>query len=121
MKDLKGNRIIISGLVSYKIELEELLLPIRKDIHELGGFIVGEHIQRRGVSRSRRPGGSKDLEKPLNNRTSISTGKVKELKELAKQLDCNLIIFINKLTQFQQKNLENQVEVAVKTFENMIE
>lgn len=117
MQDLKGFRIILSGLVSSKINLEELLPPIRSEIHQSGGLIVGEHIQRRGVSRSRKPGGSKDLDKPLNFRTCISSGKADELKELAKQLDCHLILFINTLTEYQQKNLEKLTEVEVRSID----
>lgn len=117
MRDLSGHRIILSGLVSSKIELEKLLKPIRSEIHQSGGLVVGEHIQRRGVSRSRKAGGSKDLEKPLNSRTYISSGKANELKELTRQLDCNLIFFINKLTESQQKNLEELTEVEIVNIE----
>lgn len=117
VRDLSGHRIILSGLVSSKIELEKLLKPIRSEIHQSGGLVVGEHIQRRGVSRSRKAGGSKDLEKPLNSRTYISSGKANELKELTRQLDCNLIFFINKLTESQQKNLEELTEVEIVNIE----
>lgn len=113
MKDLDGNRIIISGLFSSKIQLEEILNPIRIEIAQAGGFIVGEHIQRRGVSRSKGPGGSKDLDKPLSSKTYISSGKADELKELTRQLDCNLIVFINKLTKSQQNNLEELTKTEV--------
>ncbi len=114
MKNLTNRRIIISGLVSYKVNLEELLQPIRIEIEQFHGIIVREHVQRRGVSRSRKPGGSKDLDKPLNARICISSGKAEELKELVQQLNCDLIVFVSELTKSQQRNLEELTETEVR-------
>ena len=109
MNHIKGKRVIISGLVSSKVNLDQFLPPIRNQIRGLEGQIVGELIQRRGVSRSKKPGGSNKLELPLNSRTYISSGKAKELKELAEELKSDLIIFINILTDAQRDNLEKLV------------
>lgn len=75
MKELFGEKIIISGLISSKIDLNEFLIPIRKIINDNGDEIIEEFVQRRGVSRSNKPGGSKSLNLPLSNRTYISIGK----------------------------------------------
>ncbi|KXX66879.1 hypothetical protein [Flammeovirga sp. SJP92] len=121
MKSLTGYKIIISGLVSYKIDLEEYLPSIKKRITELGGEIVGQHIQRRGVSRSRKLGGSKDLNKPLSTETYISSGKVDELKEMVKQFDCDIVVFINDLTKSQINNLEKLTNTKVEIFQGQQE
>ena len=100
-------RVIISGLVSAKVKLDEFLPPVREQVKGLHGQIVGELIQRRGVSRSKKPGGSKMLDLPLSSRTYISSGKVDELKELSHELKADLIVFINDLTAKQMETLEN--------------
>jgi len=119
MNPIKGKRIIISGLVSSKINLNELLNPIRNQIILLRGLIVGEFIQRRGVSRSKKPGGSKKLHLPLHSRTYISLGKAKQLKDFTHELDSDLIFFINDLTAAQIYNLEHLVEQTILTISDL--
>lgn len=116
MNQIKGKRIIISGLISSKVNLDEYLTPIRKEIQNFNGQIVGELIQRRGISRSAKPGGSRKLDLPLNSRTYISSGKIEELKELSKAVHAELIIFINNLTISQVENIQNLIGFRVKTF-----
>lgn len=113
MDHLNGKRIIISGLVSSKLNLNEHLTPVRNEIKRLGGEIVGELVQRRGVSRSKRPRGSAKLDLPLSSRTYISTGKVDELRKIAGNLNPDIIVFINKLTDAQIVNLENLIETKI--------
>ena len=106
MIDLKEKHIIISGLVSAKLDLNEFLSPLRAKIINMGGLIVGELIQRRGVSRSKKPGGAKNMDNTLSPKTYINSGKVKELKALAEKQKCDIIIFINRLTESQKENLK---------------
>ena len=113
MKELKDKRIIISGLLSAKINIEEFLGPIRIEINESGGKIIEEFIQRRGVSRSKKAGGSDHLHLPLSGRTIISSGKAEELKELVKKSSCNLVVFVNELNSNQHKILETLVGVDI--------
>jgi len=119
MIDINGKRVIVSGLISGKLDLDSHLQPIRKKIINQGGQIVGELIQRRGVSRSKRPGGSKDLDKPLSSSTYISSGKVEELKSLAEKEKCDVIIFINELSTKQKENLNNLTSILVDDLSNM--
>lgn len=113
MKELKDKRIVISGLLSAKINTEEFLDPIRIKINESGGRIIEEFIQRRGVSRSNKPGGSKHLHLPLSGRTIISTGKAEELKELVRKSSCDLVVFVNELNSNQHEILETIIGVDV--------
>ncbi|WP_397363866.1 hypothetical protein [Olleya sp. R77988] len=113
MNQISGKKIIISGLVSLKLNLEEYLIPIRSQIINQGGKIIGELVQRRGVSRSKKPGGSKMLDLPLSSRTYISKGKIEELKKLSNNLNPDIIVFINNLTESQIQNIENLIEIKV--------
>ena len=116
MNEIRGKRIIISGLISSKLNLDEHLTPIRKEIETFNGLIVGELIQRRGISRSKRPGGSHKLNLPLSSRTYISSGKIEELKELSNTVNADLIIFINNLTINQIENIEDLIDLKVIKF-----
>ena len=113
MNQMKGKRIIISGLVSSKLNLDEYLVSIRGKIVKEGGEIVGELIQRRGVSRSKKAGGSNKLDLPLSSRTFISSGKFEELKKLSDNLNSDIILFLNNLTESQIQNLEDLIETKV--------
>ncbi|WP_299381298.1 hypothetical protein [uncultured Lacinutrix sp.] len=113
MHQINGKRVIISGLVSSKLNLEDHLISIRDRIINQGGLIVGELVQRRGVSRSKKPGGSKMLDLPLSARTYISTGKVEELKELSKNINADIVVFINNLNDSQIQNIESLTETKV--------
>jgi hypothetical protein len=113
MKDLRGKRIIISGLISSKVNIDEYLTPVRHEIESNAGQIVAELIQRRGVSRSKKPGGSSKLDLPLSSRTYISSGKVEELKELSVKVDADLIIFTNQLTSSQMRNIEALIGLEI--------
>lgn len=119
MIDITGKRVILSGLVSSKTDLDNHLVFIRNKVAKWGGIVVGEMFQRRGVSRSKRPGGSKKLDKPLSPGTYIGPGKVKELKELAENKKCDIILFINELTPHQKENLENETGVLVEVLANV--
>ncbi|WP_157811542.1 hypothetical protein [Lacinutrix sp. Bg11-31] len=102
-------------MVSSKLNRESHLIPIRNKIINQGEKIAGELVQRRGVSRSKKPGGSKLLDLPLSSRTYISTGKIEELKELSKNLNADIIVFINNLNTSQIQNIERLIETKVVT------
>lgn len=119
MQQINGKRVIISGLVSSKLNLEDHLIPIRDKIINQGGLIVGELVQRRGVSRSKKPGGSKMFDLPLSSRTYISTGKVEELKKLAKDINADIVVFINSLNNSQIQNIETLIKTKVVTLNNL--
>lgn len=103
---IENKRIIIAGLISSKTRESENSLPeLENHIKNNGGEIVGQLIQRRGVSRSKMPGGSKKLNQPLDPSTYISKGKANELKELCNKTKPDIVFFINKLSNSQIERL----------------
>lgn len=104
--NIENKKIIIAGLISYKTkEFENSFDELEHHIKNKGGEIVGQLIQRRGVSRSKMPGGSKKLDLPLDSSTYISKGKVDELKELCNNTKSDVVVFINKLSSAQIERL----------------
>ncbi len=59
---------------------------------------------------------SQKLESP-NPRTFIGTGKAEEIAELARDLNCDLVVFDDELTPSQQSNLEHVVGSSVKVID----
>lgn len=49
----------------------------------------------------------------INNATYIGTGKVKEIKELAKELKADLVIFNNELSPSQLRNLQKDLSLPI--------
>ncbi|WP_430402861.1 hypothetical protein [Fluviicola sp.] len=112
--NIENKKIIIAGLISYKTkESESSFSELEKHIKNNGGEIVGQLIQRRGVSRSRMPGGSKKLEQPLDSSTYISKGKANELKELCTNTKSNIVVFINKLSNSQIERLKQLTDCEI--------
>ena len=80
------------------------------------GKVVGEIIQRRGVSRDKRPGGSKRMDLPMNPTTFIGKGKVDEIKTLCKETQADGVIFLNPLNSTQINNVESEIDCWVKVW-----
>jgi hypothetical protein len=77
-----GSRVAIAALVSAKDdEYRSLIEVLKKSVEQVGGAIVGTLIQRRGVSRARKPGDAARLYSPMHAGTLIGKGKVVELAE----------------------------------------
>lgn len=79
-----------------------------------GGTLVGPVPQRRGVSRSKRPGGARRLEHPLSPRTLLGAGKARELAALRRETGADLVLFWNPLTGPQRETLEALTGVDVR-------
>ncbi len=109
--NFENKKITIAGLVSSKLkESESFFSDLEDKIKIGGGIIVGQLIQRKGVSRSNKPGGSQKLESPLDSSTFIGKGKVNELKELCNTTKSDLVVFINQLSLSQKERLEQLIE-----------
>jgi 50S ribosomal subunit-associated GTPase HflX len=63
-----------------------------------GGRVVGEVVQRRGVSR----GGVRLMGVPYSSRTVLSSGKVREAVELRERTGADLVVFVTPLTGRQR-------------------
>lgn len=49
----------------------------------------------------------------VNNATYIGSGKIKEVKELAKEMKADLIIFNNELSPSQLRNLQKEIQLPI--------
>lgn len=115
MERLAGRRVVVAGRFSAKVpdpeaRLEELAGRVRAG----GGTVVGQVLRRRGVSRSRRPGGVRRLEHPLSPKTLRGTGKARELAGLRRDTGADLVLFWNPLTARQRETLEALTGVDVR-------
>lgn len=105
--DLNGKRIIMAGVVSSEMKNpEQAFGEWKEQVKTSGGIIVGTVFQRRGVSRSNKPGGSKNKDLPLDAATYIGKGKVMELKEKCDETNAVLVLFLNPLKVSQIRKLE---------------
>ena len=84
--------------------IEEKFNTVKAIVEGQGGTVLCTLAQRRGVSRSRKPGGVKKLSSPLSPVTFINKGKAEELSKLAREHSVDVIIFLNDLSTKQCKN-----------------
>ncbi|WP_257457810.1 HflX-like GTP-binding protein [Archangium lipolyticum] len=115
MERLAGRRVIVAGLFSAKVPDPEALLEVLAGhVRTRSSTVVGQVLQRRGVSRSHRPGGVLLLDQPLSRKTVLGPGKARELAALARSASADLIVFWNPLTPHQRASLEQLTGVAVR-------
>ena len=109
----KNKKIIIAALISSKLDKEAFLNPIRENLISKGNQIIGEVIQRRGVSRNKKVGGSKNMDAPMNPKTYLGSGKILELKEEVKNTQPELVVFLNNLNKNQQTIIEELIDCEI--------
>ena len=105
---LLGSRCLIAGQFSMKDDDISTKLDILASLIEMsGGIVVGRLFQRRGVSRSNKPGGStsRALNTPLDAAMYIDKGKAIELKDMAASNNADTVVFVNRLSGTQTRNL----------------
>ncbi|MCY3781708.1 MAG: GTPase HflX [Chloroflexi bacterium] len=93
-------------LVGVALRQERALLPIEDSLRELalladtaGINVVGQSSQ---------------LVRQVNPKTLIGTGKLDEIIEQVRQLDVNILIFDDELSPRHQRELEKQLDAAVR-------
>jgi GTP-binding GTPase N-terminal len=105
---VSGRKIILAALLSAKVNDPEVVLAGYADkLVSKGGIIVGRVLQRRGVSKSKRPGGARRLKAPLNAATYFGTGKVREIAELRRATSAELVVVCASLSPSQLSKLEH--------------
>lgn len=95
------NKAILVGIASRSSELEECeisLEELERLLDTAGGVAIAKVIQ---------------VKESFEPRTCIGSGKVEEIKELAKNEGAELIVFDFELTPAQIRNLEDDIEVSV--------
>jgi 50S ribosomal subunit-associated GTPase HflX len=83
----------------------------------LGATVVGRVIQRRGVSRAKKPGGVLKMKSPINAATIIGSGKAKELAALASDSGADTVVFINPLKTSQESRLKQITGCRILSFD----
>jgi 50S ribosomal subunit-associated GTPase HflX len=116
---MKGARCVVCALVSGRQqEPEKILDMMEATVKEAGGVNVGRLLQRRGVSRSRKPGGAGRMDQPLTQRTLFGKGKLEELVSQARSSDADLLFIHNSLTNAQRKALAELTDCRVLSFQD---
>jgi 50S ribosomal subunit-associated GTPase HflX len=109
-----STRTIIAALVSAKAtDTDERIRSLTAVLTTRGIEVVGTIVQRRGVSRSKSPGGSKRLNVPLSSATYFGVGKAHELAVLAKEQAANVVYFLNDLSARQIQRLSALTDCEV--------
>jgi GTP-binding protein HflX len=111
---LASRRIILAALLSAKVEHPEAeMAEYAAKIVSRGGVVVAHVIQRRGVSRDTRPGGSRRMNAPMDPATYCGTGKAQEIGELRRATGAELVVICAKLSPSQLANLERIIGCPV--------
>ena len=110
---LAGRRCIVTGLLSAREDAMLRVAQAEAGVARAGGIVVGSMVQRRGVSRSPRPGGAKRLGAPLSARTVLGSGKVAELAQACREARAEVIVFIGTISEGQQRHLAAETACRV--------
>jgi hypothetical protein len=113
--DLSGKRIIVAGLLSPRADAASEIDTLVSHLHQLGATVVATLVQRRGVSRTGRPGGARaaHLARPLRHSTYIGAGKTHQLQRLCTDVDADIVVFFNPLGSSQRSTLEKLTGLPV--------
>jgi 50S ribosomal subunit-associated GTPase HflX len=115
--DVAGSRCIIAGLVSAKDnDAAQRIEEIETTLVRFGDTVVGNLIQRRGVSRASKPGGVAKLNSPMNPATLIGSGKAEELAIMASESGADTVVFVNPLKSSQESRLKEITKCRVLSF-----
>jgi 50S ribosomal subunit-associated GTPase HflX len=114
-KSIEGERVVLVALLPARADLAIELEALAEQVRSAGGVVVGRVVQRRGVSRSARPGGVADARAavPMNRTTYIGSGKALELQQLCAAQRPDLLVFYNRLDGTQRRTLERITNTPV--------
>lgn len=104
--NVAGTRVFVCALVSARRpDPEAILDAMVRELEREGAVVVGRMLQRRGVSRSRKPGGAAKMDQPLTQRGLFSTGKLAQLAAWTKDSQAEVVVIHNLLTHGQRQVL----------------
>ena len=116
---IKDARCLICALLSAREkEPQRILETVATAVASQGGYVVGRALQRRGVSRSKSPGGAGRMDQPLSQRTLFSSGKVEELAAQVRSSRADHLIVFNSLTHRQRVTLAQLTDCRVLSFQD---
>ncbi|MFO0590809.1 MAG: hypothetical protein U0441_24915 [Polyangiaceae bacterium] len=112
---LQDKRIVLAGLLADRVDADLEMELLANEVRERGATVVATLIQRRGVSRSRRPGGAAAAHegRALNGSSFICPGKLRELQSLCASEGADLVVFYNRLSDSQRARIGQRIGVAV--------
>ncbi|MFD9035276.1 hypothetical protein ACFVZW_29685 [Streptomyces sp. NPDC059567] len=94
-----GSGVVLVGFFSARRkDFGALMEAAAGEVTARGGEVVGEFVQRRGVSR----GGARLLGVPYSLRTVLGSGKVREVVELCGRTGADAVVFVTPLTDHQR-------------------
>lgn len=106
--NLSGERVVVAALFPARFAgPNDALRALADEVRAAGGVVVGQLLQRRGVSRSPRPGGAAAMDKPLASSTLFGKGKAIELGVLCRETTATAVVFVNTLTKSQVQTLQD--------------
>ncbi|MEU9864837.1 hypothetical protein AB0D99_28565 [Streptomyces sp. NPDC047971] len=93
-----GRGVVLVGFFSARRkDFGALMEAAAGEVAARGGRVVGEVVQRRGVSR----GGARLMGSPYSSRTVLGSGKVCEAVELCGRTGADAVVFVTPLTDRQ--------------------
>lgn len=107
--------VVLTGQVSARVDAAAIAAGARRVVEEAGWRVAAEVIQRRGVSRARRPGGVKAMDRPLSAATYLGPGKVRELEAVCRDVRATAVVMLNDVSASQRARLAARVAVPVFT------
>jgi len=102
---LRGQKVIVAILVSAREHADTEIEALVTRVSNAGGEVVGRVVQRRGVSRSKKPGGARRMSAPMARDTYIGHGKAKELAAMCAAKQASVVVFANELDDRQRETL----------------
>lgn len=90
-----GKRVVLAALLAPDVDAEIELAALAEEVARAGGLVVGSVVQRRGVSRSPRPGGAVAARAaiPMSSKTYLGAGKADELQRTCASTGADVIVF----------------------------
>lgn len=112
---ITGKRVVLAALLAHDADPEIELAPLAEEVARAGGLVVGRVVQRRGVSRSSRPGGALAARTavPMSSRTYLGPGKADELRQTCASTDADVVVFYNALNEGRRAVLAEITGVLV--------
>jgi 50S ribosomal subunit-associated GTPase HflX len=100
--DLAGAAVVLVGFFSAKQkDFPEIMASAGEKLAARGARVVGQFVQRRGVSY----GGVHKMTLPFSSRTLLRYGKVREIAEACEQAGADAVIFVATVTERQRRVL----------------
>ncbi len=108
---------LVCALLSAHIkEPDQVIQSMETFLVSRGDQVVARVIQRRGVSRSKNPGGSKLMDQPITQRTLFGPGKTQELAAMAKSTEASDLLIFNSITASQRRSLAELTGAEIHSF-----